>query len=110
MTNAKHPGDETDRTLEIDVRDAMALKQELYAAWAAVHPEGTRQQFDDEWVAVTNTTRPSDTTSGHAPASEDQDPLVIKRRMFEEWIAARPGATNAQFEAEWEAVTALRGV
>lgn len=107
MTNAKHP--ETDRTSASGNRDAEALKQELFAAWAAVHPDGTRKQFDDEWAAITNDTRPNDTTN-LTPMSEDQDPLVIKRRMFEEWIASRPDGTHAQFEAEWQAVISIRVV
>lgn len=114
MTNAKHPGDETDHGSASANRDAEALKQELFAAWAAVHPDGTRQQFDDEWVAITSDARPGDTrpndTTARASVSEDQDPQVIKRRMFEEWIALRPQGTRAQFEAEWAAVTATRGV
>jgi hypothetical protein len=109
MTNAEHPGDETERANESGDGDAEALQQQLFAAWAAVHPEGTRQQFDAEWTAMTNEAPPSDTT-GEAPASWEQDPAVLKRRMFEEWRALRPGGTHEQFEAEWDAVTAARGV
>lgn len=95
MTNPKHPGDET------------SLKQELFAAWTAEHPDGTRQQFDDEWVAMTNETRPSIATN-HTPSSWDDDPIVLKRRMFEEWRARRPDGTHEQFEAEWGAITSTR--
>lgn len=109
MTNAKHPGDEMDSASEIDVSDPEVLKLELFTAWSTVHPGGTRQQFDDEWRAITNVTRPSD-AAVHAPASEEQDPLVIKRRMFEEWRALRPDGTHAQFEAEWQTITSIRGV
>lgn len=113
MTNAKHPGDETDRASESGASDAGILKQELFAAWTTVHPDGTRQQFDDEWDAITNETRPNETrpseTTEQAPASWDQDPAVLKRRMFEEWKARRPNGTHAQFEAEWDAVTSIRG-
>jgi hypothetical protein len=92
MTNAKDPGYQSD------------LKLELFTAWKAEHPEGTRQQFDDELGALTNVARP-DLAANHVPRSWDDDPAVIKRRMFEEWRASRPDGTHAQFEAEWGAVT-----
>jgi hypothetical protein len=109
MTNATHPEDATDLAAESGNSNPEALKQELFAAWAELHPDGTRQQFDDEWIAMTTETPPSDPTD-RAPASSDRDPLVLKRRMFEEWIAGRPNGTHAQFEAEWAAVTSLRGI
>lgn len=110
MTNAKHPGDETERASESNNGDPeAALKQELLAAWIEAHPDGTRQQFDEAWLAMTEEARPSDTTDG-PPASWDQDPVVLKRRMFEEWKARRPDGTHAQFEAEWEALTSASSV
>jgi hypothetical protein len=97
MTDGKHGGS--------DGHDPEGIKQELFTAWQALHPGGTRQAFDDELVALTTVTRPS-LAENHVPRSWDDDPNVIKRRMFEEWMASRPGGTRAQFEAEWSAVTA----
>lgn len=111
MTNAKHPGDETTRSAEHGHDDPDGLKQELFAAWMAEHPERTRQQFDAEWVmmtALTSATPPIEVTT-RAPATWEEDPEVLKRRMFEEWRALRPDGTHAQFEAEWGAVTTLSG-
>jgi hypothetical protein len=108
MTNASHPGDETDATESAD-RAPDALKQQLFTAWAATHPGGTRQQFEDAWLAMTNDAPPSDGPNG-PPAGEDQDPVVIERRMFEEWRASHPDGTRAQFEAEWKTLTSIRGV
>jgi len=106
MTKEEHRVDDTDR-------DPDAIKRELFEAWMAVHPAGTRQEFDDGWAAMTSDTRPSDTRpsffTGGPPPSEDRDPVVMKRRMFEEWVAHRPDGTREQFEAEWAAITSLRG-
>ena len=86
-------------------KDPEAIKQEIFAAWKAEQPDGTLQQFDDTWGALTSATRPgSVTTPGARDAYEGPD--AIKRKLFEEWIAARPGGTREQFEAEWGAVTA----
>ena len=93
MTNAKDPGNQTD------------LKLELFAAWQAEHPEGTRQQFDAELGALTSVAR-TDVAANHVPRSWDDDPAVIKRRMFEEWRVSRPNGTHLEFEAEWKAVVA----
>jgi hypothetical protein len=92
MTTAKHPGDDTN------------LELELFTAWKVEHPDGTRQEFDDELRSLTNDARPN-LAAGHVPRSWDDDPVIIKRRMFEEWRAIRPDGTHAQFEAEWSAVT-----
>jgi hypothetical protein len=92
MTNAEHPADDPN------------LELELFTAWKAEHPEGTRQQFDDQLRALTDVARPS-LAANHVPHSWEDDPAVIKRRLFEEWRASRPDGTHAQFEAEWAAVT-----
>lgn len=110
MTNAQHPDDETSRDDASLGYDAEGIKLELFAAWMVVHPDGTRQQFDDEWVAMTDATRPTSAATPSTPSSWEDDPEVLKRRMFEEWIAARPGGTRDQFEAEWRALTASSGV
>lgn len=108
MTNAKHPGDETSRDDESLGKDPESIEQELFVAWQAENPAGTRQQFDEAWVTMTSATRPSNVTAP-APTSWEDDPEVLKRRMFEEWIAARPGGTREQFEAEWRALTSASG-
>lgn len=85
-------------------KDPEAIKQEIFAAWKAEQPDGTLQQFDDQWVALTSATR----TSGKRPSvppNPYEGPDAIKRKLFEEWIAARPGGTREQFETEWGAVT-----
>jgi hypothetical protein len=82
------------------------LKDELFAAWKAEHPVGTLQEFDEEWLAKTNEARPGIFVANPTSSSWDQDPVVIKRRMFEEWRASRPDGTHEQFEAEWSALTA----
>jgi hypothetical protein len=87
--------------------DADVVKRELFEAWSAANAGGTPQRFEEEWAALTGATPPSVPPST-APASEDQDPVVMKRRMFEEWIALRPGGTREQFEAEWSALTSRR--
>lgn len=101
MTKEEHRVDDTDR-------DPDAIKRELFEAWMAVHPAGTRQEFDDGWAAMTRDTPPRFSTGG-SPPSEDQDPRVMKRRMFEEWMAHRPDGTREQFEVEWAAVTSVSG-
>jgi hypothetical protein len=82
------------------------LKDELFAAWKAEHPVGTLQEFDEEWLAKTNEARPGIFVANPSSSSWDQDPVVIKRRMFEEWRASLPDGTHEQFEAEWSALTA----
>ena len=96
MTDAKHDG--------IGDHEHEGIKQGLFAAWSLEHPEGTRQDFEDELVALTTETRKG-LADNHVPRSWDDDPTVIKRRMFEEWRASRPNGTHAQFEAAWRAVT-----
>lgn len=110
MTNAQQPDDETKCDDGGESYDAEGIKLELFAAWMLVHPDGTRQQFDDEWVAMTNAARASSATTASAPSSWEDDPDVLKRRMFEEWIAAHPGGTRDAFEAEWRALTASSGI
>lgn len=83
------------------------LKDELFAAWKAEHPAGTQEQFDEAWLAKTNEAEPAGVfVADPTSASWDQDPAVIKRRMFEEWRAIRPDGTHEQFEAEWSSITA----
>ena len=87
-------------------KDPEAIKQEIFAAWKAEQPDGTLQQFDDHWVTLTSEARasaPRPSTASTQNAYEGPD--AIKRKLFEEWIAARPGATREQFEAEWGALT-----
>lgn len=95
--------DQHDASEGLDI-DPQVVKRELLAAWLAAHPGSTPQQFEEEWAAVTKASRPTATTDG-SPASEDQDPRVIKHRLFEEWVAHRPGGTREEFEAEWESIT-----
>jgi len=109
MTNAKHAGDERNQAGESGYDDPAGVKHELFVAWMAEHPEGTRLQFEQAWVAMTNEPRPSDAT-GDPPADWEQDPKVLKGRMFEEWMALRPDGTREQFEVEWAAITSVRGV
>jgi len=109
MTNAQFPDDETSRDDGGVGYDAERIELELFTAWMADHPAGTRQQFDDEWVAMTNATRATSAATPSAPSSWEDDPDVLERRMFEEWIAARPGGTRAEFEAEWRALTSVAG-
>jgi hypothetical protein len=105
MTNEEHHVDDTD-----GAGDPEAVKRELLAAWMAVHPGGTPQQFEDEWRTLTSSPPPRPRATGdRSPASEDQDPAVIKHRLFEEWRAYRPDGTRAQFEAEWETITSVHG-
>lgn len=88
-------------------KDPEAIKQEIFAAWKAEQPDGTLQQFDDQWVALTSRTRTSATRPSNAsPQNAYEGPDAIKRKLFEEWMAARPDGTREQFEAEWGAVTA----
>jgi hypothetical protein len=94
MTNAEHPGDDANLELEI----------ELFMAWKAEHPDGTRQQFDHQLRALTHADQPT-LAANHVPSSWEDDPAVIKRRLFEEWRASRPDGTPTQFEAEWKAIT-----
>ena len=96
-------GDQQDGSEGLDI-DPEVVKRELLAAWLAAHPGSTPQQFEEEWAAVTKAARAASTTHD-SPASDDQDPRVIKHRLFEEWVAHRPGGTREEFEAEWEAIT-----
>ena len=94
--------DHDDASEGLDI-DPEIVKSELLAAWLAAHADGTPQEFEAEWAAVTGASQPTATVG--APASEDQDPRVIKHRLFEEWVAQRPGGTREEFQAEWDAIT-----
>ena len=84
-----------------------AIKQEIFAAWKAEQPDATLQQFDDHWATLTSEARAIEMRPSTAPAEDAYEgPHAIKRKLFEEWMAARPGGTREQFEAEWGAVTA----
>jgi hypothetical protein len=88
-------------------KDPEAIKQEIFAAWKAEQPDGTLQQFDDHWVALTSEARSNATRAASAPTPNAYEgPDAIKRKLYEEWIAARPGGTREQFEAEWGMITA----
>ncbi len=88
-------------------KDPEAIKQEIFAAWKAEQPDGTLQQFDDHWVALTGGTRTSVTRPSTTSIKDAYEgPDAIKRKLFEEWMAARPGGTREQFETEWGAITA----
>ena len=109
MTSEKRPNDETNRSGAPADYHPEGIKHELFAAWKAEHPAGTLQEFDDTWAAMTNETRQS-AAPNHGPARWDEGPEAIKMKLFEEWKAGRPHGTMDQFEAEWAAVTAVRGV
>ena len=102
MTSAKQPtSDETNRgEIAVDAR----IKQEILAAWKEDHPDGTPQQFEETWSAMT-AARPAEAPV-RGPLRWDEGPDAIKRKLFEEWKAARPEGTMEQFDAAWRAVTA----
>ena len=108
MTNEKLPSDETDHGSVGLEHDPDTLKRGVFAEWKAEHPDGSPQQFDAAWAAMTNEKRPSDTTTRDASTWE-AEAAILKHRFFEEWIALRPDATRQQFEDAWSQVKATFG-
>jgi hypothetical protein len=84
--------------------DPETLKRELFAEWKAERPDGTREQFEEEWAAITGAERPSDDATNR-DSSWDTEAKIIKHRLFEEWRGHHPDGTREQFEKEWRRVT-----
>jgi hypothetical protein len=107
MTNETRPSDETNRGEGGDRGEICGpdtLKRGVFAAWKADHPEGSQQQFDDEWAALTSAEE--DDGASRGDPSWDKEAEILEHRFFEEWIALHPDGTRQQFEDEWRRLTA----